>query len=101
MGSAFIFKQVRQSRSYSMVYLANGEVYIGKLTTFPRFQMKDAYMLQSTPDASDPKKVSYQLKPIKETIWSPAVIYLKEAQIVFYGPLSADNQIVNQIQENK
>lgn len=78
---------------YSVVYLTTGEVYVGKLTTFPDLQFKNIYVLQISQDEKDPTKNTFQLNPIKDTLWAPKVLHLVKDNVVFYGSLSPDSQI--------
>ncbi len=84
---------------YSIVYLTTGEVYIGKLDTFPDFRLDDAYILQVTKDATDPNKNNFQLQPIKDALWAPEVLYLIKKNVVFYGPLSSLSAIAKKLAE--
>ena len=78
---------------YSIVYLTTGEVYIGKLTTFPDLQLTNAYILQISKDEKDPTKNNFQLNPIKDALWAPKKLHLVRNNISFYGPLSPDSNI--------
>lgn len=82
---------------YSIVYLSTGEVYIGKLTTFPSLQLTDVYIYQATKDATDESKTNFQLQPIKDTLWAPKVLHLVRENVVFYGPLMPTSKIVETI----
>ena|SRR3989344_4737695 len=86
---------------YSVVYLTSGEVYIGKLKTFPDFQLTDGYIFQVTKDEKDPNKNNFQLNPIKDTLWAPKVLHLVKDNIVFYGPLMSDSKIAQTLAGQK
>ncbi len=73
---AFFVYQKKMGSGYSIVYLSTGEVYIGKLTTFPDLQLKDTYILQITKDTTDPTKSNFQLNPISEALWAPSELHL-------------------------
>jgi len=88
----FIYK-TRMNDGYSIVYLTTGEVYIGKLTTFPGLQLKDSFVLQVTKDPKDPAKNNFQLQPIKDALWAPKFINLTQKNVIFYGPLLETSQI--------
>ncbi len=92
---------IRNNNTYSVVYLTTGEVYIGKLTTFPRLELKDSYILQVAKDATDPAKSNFQLQPIKEALWAPKSLHLTRKNVVFYGPLSSDSTIAKKLAEQK
>ena len=101
--TVFGFLQYKKNHenSYYVVYLTTGEVYIGKLTTFPDLQLKDSYILQVTKDAKDPTKNNFQLQPISEALWAPASLRLIEKNIIFYGPLLANSKIAETIAAQK
>lgn len=89
----FINKKGKEENVYSVVYLSTGEVYVGKLTTIPDLQLKDAYILQVTKDATDATKNNFQLQPISEALWAPQVIHLIKDNVIFYGPLMPTSKI--------
>ncbi|HBB49564.1 TPA: hypothetical protein DEQ22_02085 [Candidatus Nomurabacteria bacterium] len=89
----FLIYKGNQNKGYSIVYLTTREVYIGKLATFPDFQLKDSYILQVIKDEKDPTKNNFQLQPTKEALWSPQVLHLVKDNVVFYGPLMSDSSI--------
>ena len=89
------------SAEYSVVQLANGQLYVGKLHSFPRLKMIDAYVLQVVRDEKDPEKNTFQLAPLSDTVWSPRELYLGYSQIDFYGPLEETSRIVQGIKQQK
>lgn len=91
----------KRDNEYSVVYLSNSEVYIGKLTNFPRLSIDDAYLLQVVKDPSDPSKNNFQLNPIKDTLWAPKHLYINRDQVIFYGPLEEGSKIMETIKTNK
>ena len=93
------YKRIRESKVYSVVYMTTGEVYAGKLTTFPDLQLKDGYILQVTKDATDPTKNNFQLQPIKDALWAPKSMHLIKDNVVFYGQLSPTSAIAKTIAE--
>jgi hypothetical protein len=94
------YKEMKSS-GYSVVYLTTGEVYVGKLTTFPSLQLTDGYILQVTKDAVDPTKNSFQLNPINQALWAPQVMYMNRQNIVFYGPLLSTSKIAETLAAKK
>ncbi len=78
---------------YYIVYLTSGEVYVGKLQTFPVLRLKDAYLFQVIQDTTDPKKNNFQLNPLSEGLWSTEYLQLTRENILFYGPLLNDSKI--------
>ena len=81
------------SKPYSVVYLTTGEIYVGHLSTFPKLVLTDSYILQVATDSKDPAKKTFQLAPLKESLWSPERIYLNNDQVIFTAPVSADSQV--------
>lgn len=82
-----------ENTGYSVVYVATGEVYVGKLKTFPTLELRDAYVVQNTKDVNDPSKTSFQLQPIKETLWAPEYLKINKENVIFYGPILASSKI--------
>ena len=99
LGVTFLVYKTNKNKGYSIVYLSTGEVYIGKLTTFPDLQLKDAYILQIAKDEKDPTKNNFQLNPIKDALWAPQILHLVKDNVVFYGPLLSDSVIAKKLAE--
>jgi len=91
----------KHENDYSVVYLATGEVYIGKLTTFPDMQLTDGYVLQITKDPTDPTKSNFQLNPINQALWAPTVMHMNRQNIVFYGPLLSTSKAAETLATKK
>jgi len=91
--------KTNKDNDYSVVYLTTGEVYIGKLTTFPDLQLRDAYILLVTRDPADTTVNNFQLNPIKDALWAPKVLHLSKKNIVFYGPLLPESVIAKKLAE--
>ena len=100
-GVGFLINKNKEDRGYSVVYMTTGEVYIGKLSTFPDLQLKDAYLYQVTKDANDQTKANFQLQPLKDALWAPKVMHLVKDNISFYGPLMSDSKIAQTLAEQK
>ena len=81
------------SANYSVVYLSTGEVYIGKLATFPNLTLSDGFVLQTMKDPTDPTKSTFGLNPFKNTFWGAEKLHLNREQVVFYGIVGKDSQI--------
>ena len=95
-------KRASFPQTYSVVYLTTGEIYVGKLSTFPSFKLKDAYILQIAKDATDATKTAPLLNPINEALWAPQILYLNKKNVVFYGPLLPSSKIAQKLaQETK
>ena len=93
VGAVLWFYKVNKNTGNSVVYLVSGEVYIGKLTTFPDFQLTDAYILQVVKDEKDPTKNNFQLNPVSDALWATESMHLVKDNVVFYGPLLSNSKI--------
>ena len=94
------------AKKYSVVYLASREIYIGRLHTFPRLMLEDAYVLQALPAdntvvAEGTTKPTQELFPLSGKAWAPEKIYLNRDQILFYGPLSENSESGKAIREKQ
>ena len=79
-------------KPYFVVYTANGEVFVGKASWFPKFNLTEAYIVQSgipNPETGG----GLQLVPLKDTPWSPKKLYFEEEQVVFYGPIDEGSNV--------
>ncbi len=99
--AAGVFVKIKERNSYSVVYLTTGEVYVGKLRTFPNLTLTDAYILAITKDPADASKNNFQLNPIKEALWAPKSINLVKENVVFYGPLLKNSKIAETLATQK
>lgn len=83
---------------WSIVYLSTGEIYIGKLCSFPSLKLTKAYILQViTTEASEQEgesQTNFQLTPLTDALWAPKELYLNKDQIVFYGPIEETSRVV-------
>ena len=75
------------AKGYSVVYLTSGEIYIGHLRTFSRFELTGAYLLQNVKSATEANKTNLQLTPLNETAWATLKLYVNPKLVLFYGPL--------------
>ncbi len=99
LGVAFLINRKNKETGYSVVYLTTGEVYVGKLTTFPDLQLKNGYILQVTKDATDPTKNNFQLQSIDQALWAPKTLHLMKDNVVFYGPILPTSKIAQTLAE--
>jgi len=98
-GLGFWINKVNKNIGYSVVYLTTGEIYIGKLTTFPGLELKDSYVLQVVTDSKDATKNTFQIQPLREALWAPKTLHLVKDNVVFYGPISPDSEIAKTLAE--
>ena len=97
VGLGFWINKVNKNMGYSVVYMTTGEVYAGKLSAFPDFQLKDAYILTTVPDETDPKKSNFKLNPISEALWATESMHLTRKNVVFYAALLPTSKIAEAI----
>lgn len=94
-------KKGGSSSEYGIVYLTNGETYVGKLSRFPKVSLEEAYQLQVVKpqasaegeEATTPAKPSFQLVPIKEALWATDKVSFNDDNIVFTATLRTDSKI--------
>lgn len=82
---------------YTAVYMISGDIYFGKLHSFPKSYLTDAlYVTRSTGQDNKPQ---LGLATFKSAFWSPVgEIYFNPSQVLFTAPLRNDSQIVTAIQ---
>lgn len=82
---------------YSAVYLETGDIYFGKLKSFPRLQMTEVWLVQKT--ASGENNAGLNLVPLTSAFWGPAdKINLNSDQVVFTTRLTKDSQVAKIIE---
>lgn len=90
-------------KPWSVVYLTTGEIYVGKISCFPKLQIHDAYILQLVKkpaegeEVTEETKTSFQLTPLKDALWAPKKLYLNPKQVVFYGPVEENSKVAEAI----
>ena len=102
----YVYSELNISKKpWSVVYLTTGEIYVGKVSHFPKLQLFDAYILQivTPPEAKteegiqEKPKTSFQLTPLKDALWAPKKLYLNPKQVVFYGPIEENSKVAEAI----
>ncbi len=78
--------------TYSVVYLSSGEIYVAKLSVFPKLVMEDPYLLLLVQD--EKKNNNFQLTPISQSVWAPKKLFLQRNQVLYYGPLKEDSKVL-------
>lgn len=108
---SYVYSELNVSKKpWSMVYLTTGEIYIGKISNFPRLQIHDVYIFQMVRKLVEPTEggvineqskteASFQLTPLKDALWAPKKLYLNSKQVIFYGPLRQDSKALKAIRE--
>jgi hypothetical protein len=100
-GVAYGINKASKEKEYSVVYMSTGEVYVGKLRTFPDLRLENGYVLQVTKDEKDPNKNNFQLQPVKDALWAPKRMHLIKDNVIFYGPLMSNSKIAETLAAQK
>ncbi len=96
IGSAvgfFFLPKWQIEKPYSAVYLINGGIYVGQLSSFPKMVLDNPYILEVTSDPKDSAKVNSRLVPLSTSLWAPSKLYLNPQQVIFYGEVGKDSSI--------
>ena len=92
LGSAIMGKGGAVVSPYSVVYLADGEIYFGKLSWFPKPHIADPWTIQRNVDKDN--KVQTSIIEVNKVAWSPVdELYLNEKQIMAWSALRADGDM--------
>jgi hypothetical protein len=95
LGVSLIYLTKKKSNYYA-VFLNNGAVYFGKLSTFPKLKLSDAIFFQ----VDQQGQASFQR--FKEAFWMPkGTIYLNQNSILFIAPLDENSPLVNLIEQRQ
>jgi hypothetical protein len=95
LGVSLIYLTKKKSNYYA-VFLNNGAVYFGKLSTFPKLKLSDAIFFQFDQQG----QASFQR--FKEAFWMPkGTIYLNQNSILFIAPLDENSPLVNLIEQRQ
>jgi hypothetical protein len=95
LGISLIYLTKKKSNYYA-VFLNNGAIYFGKLSTFPKLKLNDAIFLQ----VDQQGQASFQR--FKEAFWMPkGTIYLNRNSILFIAPLDENSPLVNLIEQRQ
>jgi hypothetical protein len=95
LGVSFIYLTKKKSNYYA-VFLNNGAIYFGKLSTFPKLKLSDAIFIQ----VDQQGQASFQR--FKDAFWGPkGTIYLNQSSILFIAPLDENSPLVNLIEQRQ
>ncbi len=76
-------------RPYMAVYLATGDIYFGRVSSFPRVTIQDPWFFRRAEDGS------VSLERFSDAVWMPEdVIKINRDQIVFMARISENSQII-------
>lgn len=98
LGVVVYWQKVGFEKPYWAVYLDSGDLYFGKLSTFPKLSLSDAWFIQRNPQDS---KNPLSLAKFEQVFWGPEDrIYLSEKNIVWKAKLKADSQVIKFIKNS-
>jgi hypothetical protein len=88
-----VFIVLKKSNRYYAVFLNNGNIYFGKLSTFPRLKLDNALFI-----ATD-QQGQASLARFKDAIWRPkGPIYFNKDAILFIAPIDPNSDLVKLIE---
>lgn len=95
LGGGFDFAK---EESYHAIQMENGDLYFGKVTRFPRFSLRDVYIVQSVQDPTNPLGSSLKVVSlIQATIWKADKIELNRDKIISISKVAADSEVLKAI----
>jgi hypothetical protein len=95
LGVSLIYLTKKKSNYYA-VFLNNGAIYFGKLSTFPKLKLNDAIFFQ----VDQQGQASFQR--FKDAFWRPkGQIYLNQNSILFIAPLDENSPLINLIEQRQ
>lgn len=99
-GGALLWPRVTaKDKNFSVVYLQSNEIYVGRLSHFPRLVLHDAHLVQTIRDPKDETKSNFQLIPLNETVWAPKELYIDLSHVLFYGPLDENSKAAKALKD--
>jgi hypothetical protein len=95
LGVSLIYLTKKKSNYYA-VFLNNGAIYFGKLSTFPKLKLSDAVFIQVDQNGQA------SVQRFKNAFWMPkGTIYLNQNSILFIAPLDENSPLVNLIEQRQ
>ncbi|MCS7200766.1 MAG: hypothetical protein NZ822_01295 [Patescibacteria group bacterium] len=88
------FYILRGRQNHVAVFLNNGMVYFGKLSTFPRLKLVNPVYFQIDQNGNP------SLQKFNDAFWQPkGVIYLNKNSVAFIAPLKNTSPVINFINQ--
>jgi hypothetical protein len=95
LGVGFIYL-VNNKSNYYAIFLNNGAIYFGKLSTFPKLKLYDAIFIQVD------QQGQASVQRFKNAFWMPkGPIYLNRDSILFIAPLDKKSPLVDFIEQKQ
>lgn len=84
------FYLIKGRSNYAAVFLNNGFVYFGKLSTFPKLKLVNPIYFQVDQNGNP------SIQRFADVFWQPkGVIYLNKQNIVFIAPIKNNSPLIN------
>ena len=95
LGQGFDFAK---EEPYYAVQMENGDLYFGKMTRFPKFGLRDVYIVQSVSDPTNPLGSSLRVTSLDQaTIWKADKIELNDDKIISISKVGEGSQVMQAI----
>ena len=83
---------------YYAVQMENGDLYFGKVSYFPKFSLRETYIVQSVQDPTSPLGSSLSIIPLNQaTIWSANKINLNKDKVLSISEVNKESQVMKLI----
>ena len=83
---------------YYAVQMENGDLYFGKITRFPKFGLKEVYIVQSIQDPTNPLGSSLQVISLNQaTIWKADRIELNRDKVISISSVNENSEVMQAI----
>jgi hypothetical protein len=93
----FLYKEIGERQKYYAVYLTSGDVYFGKMRSFPSLVIEDAYFLQA---ANTAEGGVYTLSKFSDAMWKPTGrIKLNRDHVLWVAELEDGSETVSYIKQ--
>lgn len=91
---------LQAEKPYYAVQMVNGDIYFGKISYFPRFTLKDAYIIQTVSDPTNPLGTSLQITSLSQAaLWGPDEVVLNRDNVISISKVSEASQVMRGIRE--
>lgn len=87
--------------AWSILYLTNGETYVGKISASGQsLQLTDGYLLVVSRLANKPGILNFQLVAIKNgPLWSSESLVVNPKNVLYYGPLEDTSEVIKTLKK--
>ena len=110
LATAYMYSETvfssKNGATYQAVFLANGQVYFGKITSRKGdyIVLNNIYYLQAVQpiQGSSAESQPFSLVKLGKELHGPAdVMYINKSQVLFYEDLRADSNVVKTIENSR